>query len=79
MNAKQDYLEIDTNDRAFNIVTELDARYEPSADSKRMGYVKNNERLYVHRVEGDYALCTYFAGEGYKNAWFTVKYLEKIQ
>ena len=75
VNANQDYLEIDTNARSFNIVTELDARYEPSVNSKRMGYVKNNERLYVHRVEGNYALATYYAGYGYKTAWFTVSYV----
>ncbi|HFE9700903.1 hypothetical protein P5E48_04530 [Clostridium perfringens] len=40
-----------------------------------MGYVKNNERLYVHRVEGNYALATYYAGNGYKTAWFTKKYV----
>ncbi|EOU1808086.1 hypothetical protein DMN40_09675 [Clostridium perfringens] len=75
VNANEDYLEIDTNARSFNIITELDARYEPSANSKRMGYVKNNERLYVHRVEGDYVLATYYAGDGYKTAWFTKKYI----
>ena len=43
-----------------------------------MGYVTNGERLYVHRTEGNYALATYFAGDGYKTAWFTAKYLERI-
>lgn len=38
-----------------------------------MGYVKNNERLYVRRVEGNYALETYYAGNWYKTAWFTKK------
>ena len=77
VNANEDYLEIDTNARSFNIVTELDARYEPSANSERMGYVKNNERLYVHRVEGKYALATYYARDGYKTAWFTKEYIIK--
>lgn len=27
-----------------------------------MRYVKNNKRLYVHRVERDYVLATYYAG-----------------
>ena len=43
-----------------------------------MGYVTNGERLYVHRTEGNYALATYFTGDGYKTAWFTAKYLERI-
>lgn len=67
--------QIDTNARSFNIVTELDARYELSANSDRIGYVKNNEKLYVHKIENDYALATYFAGNGYKTAWFTNKYI----
>ncbi|EOU1739868.1 glycosyl hydrolase family 25 [Clostridium perfringens] len=77
VNSNQEYLEMDTNARSFNIVTELDARYDPSANSERMGYVKNNERLYVHRIEGNYALATYYAGNGYKTAWFTVKFIKK--
>lgn len=77
VNANEDYLEIDTNARSFNIVTELDARYEPSDNSERMGYVKNNERLYVHKIEGNYALATYYAGNGYKTAWFTKQYIIK--
>ena len=76
--SKQDYMMIDTYHRVVNVVTELDARYEPSPNSNRMGYVTNGERLYVHRTEGNYALCTYFAGNGYKTAWFTAKYLERI-
>ena len=36
-----------------------------------MGYVKNGERLLLYKIEGNYALCTYFAGEWYKTAWFT--------
>lgn len=76
--SKQDYMMIDTYHRVVNVVTELDARYEPSPNSSRMGYVTNGERLYVHRTEGNYALATYFAGNGYKTAWFTAKYLERI-
>lgn len=76
--SKQDYMMIDTYHRVVNVVTELDARYEPSLNSSRMGYVTNGERLYVHRIEGNYALATYFAGNGYKTAWFTAKYLERI-
>lgn len=76
--SKQDYMMIDTYHRVFNVITQLDARYEPSSDSATMGYVKNGERLYVHRTEGNYSLCTYFAGNGYKTAWFTAKYLERI-
>lgn len=75
VNSNQDYLEIDTNARSFNIVTELDARYKPTDNSERMGYVKNNERLYVHKVKGKYALATYYAENGYKTAWFTKKYI----
>ncbi|WP_300347553.1 GH25 family lysozyme [Clostridium sp.] len=75
VNASQKYLEIDTNAKSFNIRTELDARYNPSSTSQRMGYVKNNERLYVHKIENGYALATYFAGDGYKTAWFTNKYI----
>ena len=70
VNSNQDYLEIDVDARSFNIVIELDARYEPSADSKRMGYVKNNERLYVRKIEGNYA------GNGYNIAWFTNTYIK---
>ncbi|EGT3620537.1 peptidoglycan recognition protein family protein [Clostridium perfringens] len=76
--SKQDYMMIDTYHKVFNVITELDARYEPSPNSSRMGYVTNGERLYVHRIEGNYALATYFAGNGYKTAWFTKKYIEKI-
>lgn len=76
--SKQNYMMIDTYHRVFNVITQLDARYEPKPDSATMGYVKNGERLYVHRTEGNYALCTYFASNGYKTAWFTAKYLERI-
>lgn len=76
VNSNQKYLNIDTNARVINVVTELDARYTPSLDSKRMGYANNNERLYVHKIEGGYALATYFAGSGYKTAWFTAKYIK---
>lgn len=76
INSRQSYLKIDTNATSFNIVTELDARYMPSQSSKRMGYVNNNERLYVHKIENGYALATYFAGKGYKTAWFTAKYIK---
>ncbi|MBI5976340.1 GH25 family lysozyme [Clostridium perfringens] len=74
---KENYLEIDTNARSFNIITELDVRYEPTSNSDRMGYVKNNERLYVHKIEGNYALATYYEGNGYKTAWFTKQYIIK--
>ena len=77
VNANEDYLEIDTNARSFNIITELDVRYEPTSNSDRMGYVKNNERLYVHKIEGNYALATYYEGNGYKTAWFTKQYIIK--
>lgn len=76
--SEQDYMMIDTYHKVVNVATELDARYEPSPNSETMGYVNNGERLYVHRIEGNYALCTYFAGKGYKTAWFTAKYLERI-
>lgn len=76
--SKQNYMMIDTYHKVVNVRTELDARYEPSPDSSRMGYVRNGERLYVHRTEGNYSLCTYFARDGYKTAWFTAEYLERI-
>lgn len=76
--SKQKYMMIDTYHRVVNVGTQLDARYEPSSNSATMGYVKNGERLYVHKVEENYALSTYFAGDGYKTAWFTAKYLERI-
>lgn len=76
INSRQSYLKIDTNATSFNIVTELDARYEPSQSSNKMGYINNNERLYVHKIENGYALATYFAGKGYKTAWFTAKYIK---
>lgn len=76
VSASQKYLRIDTNATAINIVTELDARYNPSQTSNKMGYVKNNERLYVHKIENGYALATYFADYGYKTAWFTAKYIK---
>lgn len=76
--SSQDYMIIDTYHIVFNVRTQLDARYNPSSDSEIMGYVRNGERLYVHKIEGNYALCTYFAGNGYKTAWFTAKYLERI-
>ncbi|HHQ4408884.1 hypothetical protein P5F55_04430 [Clostridium perfringens] len=43
-----------------------------------MGYVKNNEILYGHKIEGNYALETYYAGNGYKTAWFTKKYIRLL-
>lgn len=76
VNSKQSVLSIDTNAKVVNVRTELNARYNSSSDSIRMGYVSNGERLYVHRIEGDYALATYFAGNGYKTAWFTAKYIK---
>ncbi|EGT3616077.1 N-acetylmuramoyl-L-alanine amidase [Clostridium perfringens] len=76
ISANQKYLKIDTNAIAVNIVTELDARYNPAQTSSKMGYVKNNERLYVHKIENGYALATYFANDGYKTAWFTAKYIK---
>ena len=57
------------------MVTELDARYIKSQRSSKMGWVKNGERLYVHKIERGYALGTYFASNGYKTAWFTAKYI----
>ena len=45
VNANEDYLEIDTNARSFNIITELDVRYEPTSNSDRMGLLKNNEEI----------------------------------
>ncbi|MBI6038173.1 GH25 family lysozyme [Clostridium perfringens] len=76
--SRQDYMMIDTYHKVFNVVTQLDARYEPSSNSSRMGYVTNGESVYVHRIEGNYALATYFAGDGYKTAWFTAQYLKQI-
>lgn len=78
VSSKQKYMMIDTYHKVVNVATELDARYSPSPNSDRIGYVKNGERLLLHKIEGNYALCTYFAGEGYKTAWFTAKYIEKI-
>lgn len=71
------YLELDTNATVVNVRTQLLARYNPSLDSETMGYVKNGEKLHVHRTEGNYVLATYYAGSGYKTAWFTAKYLAK--
>lgn len=76
INSKQSVLKADTNATVINVLTELDARYNPSPNSNRMGYVTNNERLFVHKIENDYALATYSAGEGYKTAWFTSKYIK---
>ena len=75
VSAKQNYLKIDTNATVINVVTESDARYIKSQRSSKMGYVKNGERLYVHKIESGYALGTYFASNGYKTAWFTAKYI----
>ena len=75
VNANQNYLKIDNNATVINVVTELDARYTKSQTSSKMGYVKNGERLYVHKIESGYALGTYFASNGYKTAWFTAKYI----
>ncbi len=75
VNANQNYLKIDTNATVINVVTELDARYTKSQTSRKMGYVKNGERLYIHKIENGYALGTYFASDGYKTAWFTAKYI----
>jgi N-acetylmuramoyl-L-alanine amidase len=75
VNSKQEVLAIDTNATVINVQTELDARYEPSPESNRMGYVKNGERLLVYKVEGNYALATYYAGDGYKTAYFTKEYI----
>lgn len=76
INSKQEVLAIDTNATIVNVVTELDARYEPSPECTRMGFVKNGERLFVHKVVGNYVLATYFAGIGYKTAYFTEKYVK---
>ncbi|MDU7111991.1 MAG: N-acetylmuramoyl-L-alanine amidase, partial [Clostridium perfringens] len=75
VSAKQNYLKIDTNATVINVFTELDARYIKSQRSSKMGWVKNGERLYVHKIESGYALGTYFASNGYKTAWFTAKYI----
>lgn len=76
VNAKQSVLKINTNATVVNVVTELDARYNPAPDSSRMGYIENGERVLVHKVQGDYALATYYASNGHKTAWFTAKYLK---
>lgn len=76
INSKQEVLAIDTNARVIDVVTELDARYDPSPESARMGCVNNGERLFVHKLEGDYVLATYFAGVGYKTAYFTREYVK---
>ncbi|EJT6503065.1 N-acetylmuramoyl-L-alanine amidase [Clostridium perfringens] len=76
VNSKQTVLNVDTNATVINVLTELDARYTPSPDSNRMGYVKNQERLFVHKIENNYALATYLASEGYKTAWFTAEYIK---
>ena len=73
--AKQNYLKIDTNATVINVVTKLHARYTKSQESNNMGWIKNGERLYVHKIESGYALGTYFASNGYKTAWFTAKYI----
>lgn len=75
VSANQNYLKLDTNATVINVVTELDARYTKSETSSKMGYVKNAERLYVHKIESGYVLATYFASDGYKTAWFTAKYI----
>ena len=76
INANQKYISIDTNGTVINVITELDARYNPTPDSARMGYVKQGERLLVHYTQSNYSLCTYFAGSGHKTAWFTSKYIK---
>ncbi|GKU26381.1 hypothetical protein CFOLD11_32080 [Clostridium folliculivorans] len=76
VNSKQEVLAIDTNATVVNVVTELDARYEPSPESIKMGYIKNGERVFVHKVVGKYVLATYFAGVGYKTAYFTGNYIK---
>ncbi|XZM32508.1 hypothetical protein ACSXAY_11325 [Clostridium perfringens] len=63
VNLKQYVLSVDTNEKVIKVVTELDARYNPSPNSERMGYVKNGERLLLYKIEGNYALCIYFARE----------------
>lgn len=75
INAKHSVLSVDMNASVINVKTELDARYNPSPDSSKMGYVGNGERVYVHKIEGNYALATYNAGDGYKTAWFTKIYI----
>ena len=76
INANQKVLSIDHNGTVINVRTQLDARYTPSQNSNTMGYVRNGESLLVHIIDGDYALCTYYAGQGYKTAWFTAKYIK---
>lgn len=75
VNSKQSVLSLQTNAKVVNVITELDARYEPSPNSSRMGYVTNGERLFVHKKEGNYVLATYYAGSGYKTAYFTAQYV----
>lgn len=75
VNSSQSVLSLKTNAKVVNVRTELDARYTPSQNCKKMGYVKNGERLFVHKKEGNYVLATYFAGNGHKTAWFTAKYV----
>lgn len=75
VNAKQSVLKLKTNATVFNVVTQLDARYYPSASSNTMGYVECGERLYVHKIEGNYALATYFSSNGHRTAWFTKAYI----
>lgn len=77
ISCNQRYLQLETNATVVDVATELDARYSPSPSSNRMGYVKNKERLFVHKEEGNYVLATYFAGSGYKTAWFTKKYVDR--
>lgn len=70
------YLNMDTNGQVFNVKTKLYARYSKDKESLNMGYVENGERLYVHKREGDYFLCTYSGRKGYKTAYFTAKYIK---
>lgn len=59
VNSNQDYLEIDTNARSFNIVTELDARYEPSVNIELIPIffisALSINKLYITSIESDYS------------------------
>lgn len=78
INANKKYIKVLDNAKVVNVISELDARYNPSPTSGRMGFVKNGETLYCHKVEGNYALCTYHAGTGFKTAWFTKTYVQLV-
>lgn len=78
VSSKKQYLTLKPNAKVVNVNTELSARYEKSKDSKTMGKMFNNEKCYLHIIDGEYALCTYGTSNGYKTAWFTAKYIQKL-